>query len=283
MDGVNMPLGDYERFRRWSGKPRNWGPDGAGWRAWFGGQVIDGLCDLLDEHLAARRGREMRPAAIGCVPWLTSEAVVDRLVKLNSCCVVIDKGASQHALGEMTAQGFPNAAITRLEGMMPATVDGDAPLIIGPYTPREATWHEIEAIRVAGWRGKGSKPLTHAKILVLGQIGWETYDTPYGDYEEFRFEPQRVWWGSANWTDLSSSHLEVGFACDDPKLVHEAADFVTDMIAFSEPVTTQCPGPEPNLVAVDVDDAAMAEAAAESAYDFPDDQDYYEPPDDYEP
>ena len=76
----------------------------------------------------------MWPAAIGCVPWLTSEAVVDRLVKLNSCCVVIDKGASRHALGEMTAQGFPNAAITRLEGMMPATVDGDAPFIIGPYT-----------------------------------------------------------------------------------------------------------------------------------------------------
>jgi hypothetical protein len=114
--------------------------------------VIDGLCEVLDEHLAARRSREMWPAAIGCVPWLTSEAVVDRLVNLNSCCVVIDKGASRHALGEMTAQGFPNAAITRLEGMMPATVDGDAPLIIGPYTPREATWHEIEAIRVAGNR-----------------------------------------------------------------------------------------------------------------------------------
>ncbi len=60
--------------------------------AWFGGQVIDGLCEVLDEHQAARRGREMRPAAIGCVPWLTSEGVVDRLVKLNSCCVVIDKG-----------------------------------------------------------------------------------------------------------------------------------------------------------------------------------------------
>jgi hypothetical protein len=54
MDGVNMPLGDYERFRRWSGKPRNWEPDGAGWRAWFGGQVIDGLCEVLDEHLARK-------------------------------------------------------------------------------------------------------------------------------------------------------------------------------------------------------------------------------------
>jgi hypothetical protein len=75
------PLGDYEPFRRWSGKPRAWGPEGAGWQAWFGGKVVDGLCEVLDEHLTARRGREMRPAAIGCVPWLTSEAVVDRLLK----------------------------------------------------------------------------------------------------------------------------------------------------------------------------------------------------------
>lgn len=147
--------------------------------------------------------------------------------------------------------------------MMPA-VDGAAPLTIGPYTPREATLYEIEAVRVAGWRREGHKPLVHAKVLVLGQIGWITYNTPYGEYEgEIRFEPQRVWWGLANWTEASSSHLEVGFVCDDPKLVDEAADFVADMIAFSEPITTQCPGPEPNLVEVGYDNEAMAQAAAE--------------------
>jgi len=56
--------------------------------AWFGGQVLDGLCTVLDEHLAER-------VAVGrhrCVPWLTSDAVIDRLAKLNSLCVVLDKG-----------------------------------------------------------------------------------------------------------------------------------------------------------------------------------------------
>lgn len=270
------PLGEYGPFRRWSGKPRAWGPDGAGWQAWFGGKVIDALCEVLDEHLAARRGRDMRPAAIGCVPWLTSEAVVDRLLKLDSCCVVIDKGASAYALGELNAQsGFPNGAISRLAEMMPADANGAAPLTIGPGTPREATWHEIEAVRVAGWRREGHKPLVHAKLLVLGEIGWVTYDTPYGEYEDYRFEPQRVWWGSANWTEASSSHLEVGFVSDDPKLVDEAEGFVADMIAFSEPMTTQCPGPEPNLVEVGYDNEAMAQWAAEvdeahEDYDEPD-------------
>ncbi len=61
-----MPLGDYGAFRGWSGWPRSWGGLNAGWRAWFGGKVVDGLCDVLDEHLAVER-RGGVPAAIGCV------------------------------------------------------------------------------------------------------------------------------------------------------------------------------------------------------------------------
>jgi hypothetical protein len=120
----------------------------------------------------------------------------------------------------------------------------------------------------------GNKPLAHAKMLVLGQIGWITYDTPYGEQEKFSFEPQRVWWGSANWTEGSKSHLEVGFDCDDSRLVDDAAGFVADMILFSESTTTSCPGPEPDLVQVGYDNEAMAEAAAESEFDGYDYDDY---------
>ena len=118
-----MPLGDYEAFQSWSGRPRPWGPSDAGWRAWFGGQVIDGLCSVLDEHLAAYRsspvpslalatGRGV-PAAIGAVPWLTSVAVVDRLLKLEACCIMIDRGTllppAIRLLGSNL--GFPNFAL----------------------------------------------------------------------------------------------------------------------------------------------------------------------------
>src|ERR1700730_7013904 len=244
-------LGDHDAFKRWSGKPREWGPDRAGWRSWFGGGVVDGLCDLIQEHLDERRGWGMAPAAIGCVYWLTSKPVVDLLLQLNSCCVVVDKGTSTYALQQLNAQsGFPNAAISRLDEMMPAAADGKAPLIIGPYTPREATWHEIDAVRKAGWREGRYKPIAHAKLLVLGEIGWLEYDTPYGTQERFEFVPQTLWMGSANWTQASSSHLEVGFACNDAKLVSDAADFVADMIAFSEPITSTSPGPEPDLVEI---------------------------------
>ena len=113
------------------------------------------------------------------------------------------------------------------------------------------------------------KPLLHAKLLVLGDLVLNVYgpDDSYGE-ERLDFEPRTVWWGSANWTEMARSHLEVGFACDDPALAEQAADFVADVIAFSEPVTTTSPTPKPNLVRVEFDDAAMAEAAREMDQEY---------------
>ena len=100
---------------------------------------------------------------------------------------------------------------------------------------------------------------------MLGELAHNVYGPDDGiGVEVWQFEPQAVWWGSANWTQLSPSHLEVGFARDDPALVREAADFVADVIAVSEPVDITCVGPEPNLVPAEFDDAAMAEAAYEN-------------------
>lgn len=261
------PLGEYELFEKWSGRPRSWGASGEA-RAWFGGQVVDGLCTVLDEHLAATG---VRSAAIGCVPWLTSEAVVDRLAELNSLCVVIDKGAknrdaANRLMGEEYDEGgflngFPNAAISGLAGIIPAN-NGER-VVVGPCTPREVVEHVIDPVRILGWRdGKKNNPIVHAKMLVLGEISWTTYDTPYGlDEGSARFTPQKVWWGSANWTEGSRSHLEVGFLSHDAELLDAATDFVADVIAFSEPLGSDCAGPEPNMLNYEVDDAAMWEAS----------------------
>ena len=284
---VSKPLGDYEAFKRWSGEPRRWGPDGA-WRAWFGGKVVDGLCDVLDEHLAAPRRRGMHPAAIGCVPWLTSRAVASRLLAFASYCVVVDKGPlSKEPMVRPELinpdKAFPNEAIYELRDLMPA-VDGWAPLTIGPYTPKDATLYGIEPVRVLGWRKRNDeqKPIPHAKLLVLGEVGVESFGPDFApdSYEECRFTPQRVWFGSANWTGGARYHLETGFVCDDPLLAEQATSFVAEMIAFSEPVDSACVGPEPNLVRVGYDDDAIASAAQELGYDVPDD---YEEPYDYEP
>ncbi len=48
--------------------------------------------------------------------------------------------------------------------------------------------------------------------------------------------------GISQWTVRAESHLEIGFACDDPTLV-EATAFVADVIAFSNHVDTTCAVP----------------------------------------
>jgi hypothetical protein len=89
------------------------------------------------------------------------------------------------------------------------------------------------------------------------------------------FTPQRVWFGSANWTEGARYHLETGFVCDDPLLAEHATAFVAEMIAFSEPVDSACAGPESDLVQVGYDDEAIAQAAAEMD-SGPDEYDEYE-------
>jgi hypothetical protein len=253
------PLGDHPALRSWSGRPRPWGAEGPGWRAWFGGKVINGLCEVLDAHLEEHR--HSTPAAIGCVPWFTSRAVEDRLLKMSACCVVIDKGAwFPRRLAAATEKGFPNTLLPSLEFTTPNPEEDGT--WIGPYTPRPE--HELGPIRVLGWRTDSHKPLLHAKILVLGEIAEFRYDVPdYGDHYEVHFVTKKVWVGSANWTEMSQSHLEVGVLLDDDNFVREAASFVSDVIGFSEPVGTTHVGPRPNLVYMEWDDAAMAEAAEE--------------------
>ena len=50
-------------------------------------------------------------------------------------------------------------------------------------------------------------------------------------------------------------------------------DFVADGIAFSEPLGSECAGPEPNMLSYEVDDAAMYEAAEQQRLDHLADED----------
>jgi hypothetical protein len=135
--------------------------------------------------------------------------------------VVIDKGtenrdAVSRLFGEFS--GFPNTAVAGLAGMLPAN-DGE-PVIIGPYTPREVTDHVIEPVRLLGWRGGRHNPILHAKMLVLGRVDLIEYGPDFGMTDErLEFRPTAVWWGSANWTEGSRNHLEVGFLSHDAELI----------------------------------------------------------------
>ncbi len=203
-----QPLGEYEVFRRWGGKARSWGPDGR-CRIWFGGEVIDGLAQVIDEHVAAEgRRRETASAALGCVPWLTHQGIAARLARLSACCVVVDKGRRQLASALATADnGFPNVCPVCATGCRTQTAmrQCSASTARCPSTRSApcAPWV---------WRVTGAaKPLLQAKLLVLGRLRWPEIGPYEGPTEEvLKFEPQSVWWGSANWTETSRSHLELG-------------------------------------------------------------------------
>lgn len=254
-----MPLGDYEPFRRWSGHARAWGAEEARWRAWMGGGVIDGLCELLDDHLDHRRSSRNAPAALGCVPWLTSRRVAERLERLTACCVVTNKGGTREGLLD-AANPFPNV-LPSLRMTMPAD-NGEVPLL-GPASPEPV--HDLGPVRVVGWQEdrKRTRPILHAKVLVLGDLLF-TDEGPNGEVvDHVEFAPRSVWWGSANWTDGALEHLELATWADDRTLADTAAEFLADVIRFSEPADSTHLGPEPDLVEVEFDDEAMREAAYE--------------------
>jgi hypothetical protein len=115
----------------------------------------------------------------------------------------------------------------------------------------------------------GATLILHAKLLVLGRLKWLEDSDFVG--EEHRFIPESLWWGSANWTQLSRKHLEVGFWSDDSGLVNEAFEFVAALIAFSEPLGAETAGPEPEYQPVDFDDDAMRAAQDEPLDDQDDD------------
>jgi hypothetical protein len=122
-----------------------WGGQDSGWRAWFGGRVIDGLCEALDEHLEEHKHSE--PAVIGCVPWFDSRAVEDRLLKMRACCVVIDKGSWLPGRLVKADLGFPNIYLSGLQWTTPH-IDEDGTWI-GPYSTMPE--HELGPVRVLGW------------------------------------------------------------------------------------------------------------------------------------
>ncbi|NUW36985.1 hypothetical protein HTZ77_37115 [Nonomuraea sp. SMC257] len=106
---------------------------------------------------------------------------------------------------------------------------------------------------MAGFRG--TSPTLHCKILVLGVLV-EDYEECTGE----EFQPRSVWLGSANWTEASArGHLEFGLVSKDRQLVRSAYEFVTRVIAISEPLTSTSVRPNPELAPVEYEDEELAD------------------------
>jgi hypothetical protein len=259
-----MPLGDYEAFRWWSGKPKPWGPEGAGWRVWFGGKVIDGLCEVLDEHLAVQRLEGVRwPAAIGCMPWLGSDDIADRLLQMW-CCIVVDKNELKLVPDRLieSQRGMPNTVL-HMGRYRPENIDSDEDDYVKAGWEHEYAY-ELRPVRVYGWTKQPNvtKPLLHTKLLVLGELQLRmNYPDGADEFEDLHFVPQQVWCGSANWSNTSRLHHEMGLLCSDKALLYQATDYLRTLIKQSEPTTSGCAGPEPSLVYVEEPEPDFEEMA----------------------
>ena len=264
VDDEKPPLGSLEAFKAWS-DPRSWGPDST-WRVTFGSgalaDFITGLRALAAEvESGMPRKSEPYPVVLGCVPWLSSEAVVDALIEIGSCCIVVDKSCKRPEIERLSRDGggVPQRLLRSLEYWGPPA-DGKPPWI-DLNSAAELHDRELEPVRLFGWRKVGKKhvPILHAKLAICCVASW--WDSEIGWSDSLR--PLSVWMGSANWTWPSTRHLEFGAWSRDQELAQSALDFVTDVIRASEPFDSLAVEPTPELVEGRWDDDAFAELAAE--------------------
>jgi hypothetical protein len=124
----------------------------------------------------------------------------------------------------------------------------------------------LPTFRTIGYRkvNRTRPPIAHAKLALLGNICWTDEDSISGVTDYIWFSPKRLWVSSANFTYASRSSLEFGYWTENRELLKGVQHFLVRLIGVSEDLDAPADTPSPDLVEVEFDDRAMAEAAAES-------------------
>jgi hypothetical protein len=258
------------------------GPE-EGNRAFFGGNVLRGLVEGIDDFIQVRqrrwhrRSRSLGPVLLGSAMWIDDRDLIEKIRELSAACIVVTKqgrrGADHKlprliALNERTP-GMPIRAFAELSGLAPRVAG--SPAIVGPDDLIDDV--VVPTIRTLGYRrvGKPLVPLVHAKLALLGDLWWHD-EGPDGHVDDvIGFTPRRLWVTSANFTRASRANLEFGYWTEDPLLVEGAKRFLLKLMASSEGLDPAADVFEPDLAPVEFDDEAMAEAFAELRWDESDD------------
>jgi hypothetical protein len=247
------------------------GPDGR-LSGRFGTGVLDELIAGMAEFqgaVAVHPARHSLGAAmLGAFAWLDDNRLLECIASYPYACVTFTKQPRPFPPHKLTrlqkvldrSRGFPAAALSGLETLMPLD-DLGQPQIVGPYSPTPK--HMFRPLRTLGYRKVGGKlvPLLHAKLILLGELTWME-DEEFGLGDITRFQPRKLWIGSANGTFSSRSNLEMGCWQTQPELLSSAQDFLAQILANSEDLDPDADAMKPEQAEPDYDDAAMAEAAA---------------------
>lgn len=249
-------------------------------QAAFGRNVLDALVAPLREAAAQRRTEhKWGPGVLASAMWMDDPELIDVLTNMANACVVITKQQegkyrnSKFKLLETLAQscGLAQAAYPELSELAPR--EGRRARVVGPYGPTFDT--DIGAVRELGFRRVGQRlvPIVHAKILLLGWMGW-TDEHPSGHVvDQLFFVPERLWIGSANFTSSSRHSLEMGVWTTDREMLSTARTWLLGLVARSEPLRSPSDDPDPELLPVEYDDQAFAEYLWEHRHEVGDDMD----------
>jgi hypothetical protein len=240
------------------------GPD-EGNRAFFGRDVLRGLIDGIDDYVEERQPRwkqfrSLGPVLLGCAPWVTDDAFIDRLATLAGACVVVIKRGEEprdhrdleqlRRLNERT-HGLPLEAFATLSGLAPKG------RLIGPYD--RIGEESVPTFRTIGFR-KQNRTVMHAKLALLGHLWWHD-EGPLGHVEDvIGFKAKRLWISSANFTRMSRLSLEFGYWTEEPALVQGAERFLLRLMRSSEALDPASDAFEPDLAPVEFDEEAMGDA-----------------------
>lgn len=234
----------------------------------FGRDVLEALVAPLREAAARPRNeRNWGAGVLGCAMWMDDPDLIDVLGLMSNACVVITKqrhprknhcGSFARLENLAHTTGLTQDAYPELVDLAPK-VDGSA-RVVGPFAPVGES-AEIGAVRELGFRKHGDRlvPIVHAKMLLLGWMGW-TDEHPSGYVaDDFFYVPERLWIGSANFTASSRQSLEMGMWTTDGDLMSAARNWLLHLVAKSEPLRSASDDLDPQLASVEYDDVAFAE------------------------
>jgi hypothetical protein len=247
------------------------GPDGS-LSGRFGTGVLDEMIAGIDEFQEAVTARPSRhslgAAMLGAFAWLDDDRLLECIASYPYACVTFTKQPRPFPPHKLTrlqevldrGRGFPAAALRGLETLMPLD-DLGQPQLVGPYSPQLN--HMFSPLRTLGHRKVGGMlvPLLHAKLMLLGELTWME-DEEFGLDDITRFQPRKLWIGSANGTFSSRFNLEIGCWQTQTELLSSAQDFLVQILANSEDLDPDANTMKPGQAEPDYDDAAMAEASA---------------------
>ena len=169
---------------------------------------------------------------------------MDALLGISSVCIVVDKQADLAAAALRLAASGPGCHTSLVPGLelLGRPDEFGAVHYMDGHTSDQG---DLGSVRVAGWRKVNNvlRPMLHAKLLVLG---WHIWGEAEGQ-EISRLVWDRVWLGSANWTNQSYRHGEVGVWLDDAIIATQYASWLGTVIASSEPHTSTAVQPAPDL------------------------------------